>query len=443
MVNNNNDSSNSDNSNDGDMLDKSNSSKENTVENTVDKVTTIPEDFRHLVRQQRARAQALIERRRQQAYQTFITEEVESGKRIPMPKDFWKAVEGEISFDEILKEDFNFNLEKASISDRVAEKQNPATLPLWNKEENSNPIVEEKLEVSEKEAENNREENEIIYLDPDSVGLSFREAAQLILSREKRIMTAREIATVAINEGLVSSAGKTPDASIAGQIYTDTRRNPEKTPFVIVGPRTYALKEFCEQENLWKRVVKSQDIENNVVITGNFSTPLTELAESTKLTEQLTTTNQATLADKIDSNILSNEDNIKITEFTNIEIVDEIISKENILDSNIEIEQLNLANNLSIEVIEEENNIVSKENKRMGYKQAAIYLLQKMQRPMTAKEIVAIAIEQGLIDSNSKKPDASLAGQIYTEIQKLGEQSIFRMVAPRTYGLAEWYKHEN
>ncbi len=441
MTNNNNDSSNSDNNsngNDGDMLDKSNTSKENTV----NKATKIPEDFRHLVHQQRARAQALIERRRKQAYQTFITEEVESGKRIPMPKDFWKAVEGEISFDEILKEDFNFNLEKASISDRVAEKQNPATLPLWNKEENDS-IIEEKLEVNQKEAENNKEENEIIYLDPDNIGLSFREAAQLILSREKRIMTAREIATIAINEGLVSSAGKTPDASIAGQIYTDTRRNPEKTPFVIVGPRTYALKEFCEQENLWKKPIKTQDLENNVVITGNFSTPSNELAELTKLNEQLATTSQATLADKIDSNILSNEDNIKTTELNNIEAIDEIISKENILDSNIEIEQLSLANNLLIEVIEEEASITSKENKRMGYKQAAIYLLQQMQRPMTAKEIVTIAIEQGLIDSNSKKPDASLAGQIYTEIQKLGEQSIFRMVAPRTYGLAEWYKHEN
>lgn len=435
MINNNNDSSNSDN----DMLDKSNSSKENTA----NKVTKMPEDFRHLVHQQRARAQALIEKRRKQAYQTFITEEVESGKRIPMPKDFWKAVEGEISFDEISKEDFNFNLEKTSVSDKVAEKQNPATLPLWNKEENIDLIVEEKLEVSKKETESNKEENEIIYLDPDSIGLSFREAAQLILSREKRVMTAREIATIAINEGLVSSAGKTPDASIAGQIYTDTRRNPEKTPFVIVGPRTYALKEFCEQENLWKKPVKSQDIENNVVITGNFSTPSTNLVELTKLDEQLAASSQATLADKIDSNIVSDEDNIKITELTNIEIVDEIINKENVLNSNIEIEQLNLSNNLSIEVIEEESNIVSKENKRMGYKQAAIYLLQQMQRPMTAKEIVTIAIEQGLIDSNSKKPDASLAGQIYTEIQKLGEQSIFRMVAPRTYGLAEWYKHED
>lgn len=433
----NNSSNDSSNGNDGDMLDKSNSSKENIV----DKVTRIPEDFRHLVRQQRARAQALIERRRKQVYQTFITEEVESGKRIPMPKDFWRAVEGEISLDEISKENFNFDLEKAS-TDKVTEKQNPATLPLWNKEEN-NPVIEEKLEVNQKEIESNKEENDIIYLDPDSIGLSFREAAQLILSREKRVMTAREIATIAINEGLVSSAGKTPDASIAGQIYTDTRRNPEKTPFVIVGPRTYALKEFCEQENLWKKPAKVQDIENNVVITGNFSTPSTELTQLTNLSEQLVTTNQATLADKIDSNLLSNEDNIKTTEIINIEVIDEIINKETLLDNNIETEKTGLVNNLSIEVEEEVTNIVLKENKRMGYKQAAIYLLQQMQRPMTAKEIVTIAIEQGLIDSNSKKPDASLAGQIYTEIQKLGEQSIFRMVAPRTYGLAEWYKHEN
>lgn len=74
----------------------------------------------------------------------------------------------------------------------------------------------------------------------------------------------------------------------------------------------------------------------------------------------------------------------------------------------------------------------------MGYKEAAVEVLRKEQRPMTAKEIVAIAAQRGLLQIGGRTPDASLAGRIYTDIQKHGEESKFVQVGPRTYALREW-----
>ncbi|MCS6883943.1 MAG: winged helix-turn-helix domain-containing protein [Acidobacteriota bacterium] len=78
----------------------------------------------------------------------------------------------------------------------------------------------------------------------------------------------------------------------------------------------------------------------------------------------------------------------------------------------------------------------------MGYKEAAIEVLRKEQRPMTAREIVARATQLGLLQVSGRTPDASLAGRIYTDIQRHGEDSLFVQVGPRTYALREWMKKE-
>jgi hypothetical protein len=59
---------------------------------------------------------------------------------------------------------------------------------------------------------------------------------------------------------------------------------------------------------------------------------------------------------------------------------------------------------------------------------------------MTAKEIAATAIKEGLVESSSKTPDATLAGQLYTEMQRAGDRSPIKLIGPRTYALMEWYK---
>lgn len=241
---------------------------------------TMPTDFQKMVQEARTRALEEIERKRRNVYSAFITEEVRQGKRIPMPPDFWQA---------------------AGMQSQTSAPK-PSRQPA--------PLVQTHREMS------------------------FKEAALTLLKRTGRPMTAREIVTMALAEGLLKSAGKTPDASLAGQIYTDIQRRGSASPFLITGPRTYALKP-------------------DVGATPEVKTE-------------------------------------------------------------------------------------SKSDSRMSYKQAALFLLAREKRPMTAKQIVATAIAEGLIESSSRKPDATLAGQLYTEMQRLGNRSPIVLVGPRTYALREW-----
>jgi restriction system protein len=195
-------------------------------------------------------------------------------------------------------------------------------------------------------------------------GLSFKEAALLILRREGREMTAKEIVTIAFNEGMLNSAGKTPDASLAGQIYTDIHRNKDTSPFVIVAPRTYALKSSPADRAMLEQP------SSRPILAGNFPRP-----------------------------------NLPI-------------EPEPLPPSAAEIVRV----------------------KKMSYKQVALYLLEREKRPMTAREIVAIAIAEGLIESTGKTPDATLAGQLYTDMQRAGERSPIRLIGPRTYAMTDWYK---
>lgn len=240
----------------------------------------MPVDFQKMVQEARARALEEVERKRKSVYSAFVTEEVRQGRRIPMPPDFWQAA----------------GIDPTPKPTRQIE---PPTVP---------------KQKSSKE-------------------MSFKEAALVLLKRTGRPMTAREIVTTALVEGLLKSGGKTPDASLAGQIYTDIQKRGQESPFLIVGPRTYALKP--DQE----------------AVTTAPAEPKSD---------------------------------------------------------------------------------------KMGYKQAALFLLARERKPMTAKQIVATAIAEGLIESGSRKPDATLAGQLYTEMQRLGSKSPIVLVGPRTYALREW-----
>jgi hypothetical protein len=68
-------------------------------------------------------------------------------------------------------------------------------------------------------------------------------------------MTAREIISVAVDRGWLAIGGRTPDASLAGRLYTDMQRNGEKSPFIQVGPRTYALREWQKEHREIERAV--------------------------------------------------------------------------------------------------------------------------------------------------------------------------------------------
>lgn len=317
--------------------------KKNQADNQTS--TTMPEDFWEMVKSARVRAVAEVARKRQAIYKALVPEDAKKGKSIPMPNGFWQAIDGD--FENLPPLSSNSEIEIASKEfEYLPSIPEIAEVPLQEDfSETLNPVMASVIAKEPVEENEANEENE-------QRALSFKEAALLILEREKRQMTAREIVTLAIKEGLLSSVGKTPDASLAGQIYTDIHRNKENTPFVIVGPRTYALKS------------QPQKVESSV-ITGYFP-PQEE-------------------------------------------------------------EKVPQASELSL-------------SKKMSYKQVALHLLEREQRPMTAREIVSIAINEGLIESTGKTPDATLAGQIYTEIQHLGDRSPIKLIGPRTYALFDWYR---
>ncbi|MBI4854077.1 MAG: winged helix-turn-helix domain-containing protein [Acidobacteria bacterium] len=77
--------------------------------------------------------------------------------------------------------------------------------------------------------------------------MSYREAALEILRKERHPMTAKEIITAAVAAGLLTVGGRTPDASLAGRLYTDIQRNGKKSMFIQVGPRKYALREWSDE----------------------------------------------------------------------------------------------------------------------------------------------------------------------------------------------------
>jgi hypothetical protein len=57
--------------------------------------------------------------------------------------------------------------------------------------------------------------------------LSFLDAAILILRETGRPMTAKELALAALERGLIKSGGKTPDATLAAQLYVRVREQPD------------------------------------------------------------------------------------------------------------------------------------------------------------------------------------------------------------------------
>lgn len=357
----------------------------------VGQPTRMPKDFWQMVLAERNRAKAEVVKKRERVYQTYFTDEVKTGKRIAMPGDFWQAVEGTLddnpTVEETLAEkgapsypEIDFQHQTQAIDD-LTEQSEPyyqEILVEENLSEYQLDVVDSTETWPEVTAIAEQSQDFSLILDDDyssrTKGMSFKEAALIILKRECREMTAREIVHMALQEGLLSSLGKTPDASLAGQIYTDIHRNRERSPFVIVGPRTYAVKAgLAEQTD--QHIAK--------VVAGNF--PIQHHKET--IIEPVTVENSYTSQN----------------------------TKENKVS-------------------------YRPEDKKMSYKQAAMILLKRARKPLTAREIVTLAIKEGLIESTGKTPDATLAGQIHTDIQRLGERAPVKIIGPRTYALAEWYK---
>jgi HJR/Mrr/RecB family endonuclease len=72
---------------------------------------------------------------------------------------------------------------------------------------------------------------------------------------------------------------------------------------------------------------------------------------------------------------------------------------------------------------------------KLSFKGAALKILKRFSEPKTAKEITDIAIEEGLIETSGETPEATMAAQIYLDINS-NKDSLFKKVGRGLFTLA-------
>ena len=74
--------------------------------------------------------------------------------------------------------------------------------------------------------------------------LTFKNAAFQVLLSEKRPMRIEDITDKAFKEGLIKTAGKTPNATMGAQLYTDIKTNKGNSIFAQLGKNRFGLREW-------------------------------------------------------------------------------------------------------------------------------------------------------------------------------------------------------
>jgi len=102
--------------------------------------------------------------------------------------------------------------------------------------------------------------------------LSFKAAAKELLRRAGEPMTAKELTTQAIDEGLIAPGGQTPEATMAAQLYVDINKNP-KTPFKKAGRGKFSLRQHTESASSPQLIIEKQ----NELVRGALKKQLHEM----------------------------------------------------------------------------------------------------------------------------------------------------------------------
>lgn len=76
--------------------------------------------------------------------------------------------------------------------------------------------------------------------------MSVRRAALQILQKAGGPLSAREISDRIVADGLWEPHGKTPHATVAARLYTDIKDHGSASPFVLVAPNTFAIRDSSD-----------------------------------------------------------------------------------------------------------------------------------------------------------------------------------------------------
>lgn len=72
--------------------------------------------------------------------------------------------------------------------------------------------------------------------------------------------------------------------------------------------------------------------------------------------------------------------------------------------------------------------------KKLSFKEAASKILEKAEEPLSAKEITEIALNEDLIETSGATPEATMAAQLYTDINS-NTNSLFKKVGKGKFAL--------
>ncbi|OIO61185.1 MAG: restriction endonuclease [Alphaproteobacteria bacterium CG_4_10_14_0_2_um_filter_63_37] len=104
------------------------------------------------------------------------------------------------------------------------------------------------------------------------MGRDIKAAAIQVLQQAGTALHARDITERIMAAGLWQSGGKTPDATVSARLYSDIKNNGEKSPFVKVGPQTFALRDSAEiPSGAWPAPTAVQEAPEPTPASAGFS----------------------------------------------------------------------------------------------------------------------------------------------------------------------------
>jgi restriction system protein len=76
--------------------------------------------------------------------------------------------------------------------------------------------------------------------------MTFAAAAYQVLKQAGKPLSINEITSVALEQGMISTVGKTPSATMSAQLYVDIKRKGNSSKFIKVNKGKFALREWSE-----------------------------------------------------------------------------------------------------------------------------------------------------------------------------------------------------
>ncbi|MFH1286955.1 MAG: HTH domain-containing protein [Candidatus Magasanikbacteria bacterium] len=102
--------------------------------------------------------------------------------------------------------------------------------------------------------------------------MNFKQSAIEVLKKEKKPLHYKEIARLALEQGLLETEGATPDATMNSQIILDIRHKKKASDFVKVAPSTYALNTEKVPLKTTKKIEEKEQIEEEKIsIAGSYT----------------------------------------------------------------------------------------------------------------------------------------------------------------------------